>query len=82
MNDSSLLDVLPIPEQGAAASMVATIMTVTVFAKRAMEDHTAKLLLEKVSFFHVAPLHVGGVRICMCLCANACTYRVEYVYLN
>ena len=57
-------------------------MTVTVFARRAMEDCTAKLLLEKVSFFHVAPLHVGGVCICMCLCACACTYGVEYVYLN
>ena len=64
-NDSSLLHVLPLPEQGAAASMVATIMTVTVFAKRAMEDRTAKLLLEKVSFFHVAP--------CMwVVCASAC----------
>ena len=78
----SLLHALPIPEQGAAASMVATIMPVTVFAKRAMEDRTAKLLMEKVIFFHVAPLHVGGVCICMCLCACACTYRVEYVYLN
>ena len=55
----SLLHVLPISEQGAAASMMATIMPVTVFAKRAMEDRTAKLLLEKVSFFHVAPAACG-----------------------
>lgn len=33
---------------GAAASMMATTMPVTVFAKRAMEDRTAKLLLEKI----------------------------------
>ena len=79
----SLLDVLPLPEQGAAASMVATIMPVTVFAKRAMEDRTAKLLLEKVIFFHVAPpLHVGGVCMCMCLWhACACVWSA-CVYLN
>ena len=71
-NDSSLLDVLPLPEQGAAASMVATIMPVTVFAKRAMEDRTAKLLLEKVRFFHNVPSVCGccvHVHVCMrCMC--------------
>ena len=69
MNDSSLLHALPLPEQGAAASMVATIMPVTVFAKRAMEDRTAKLLLEKVRFFHDVPLWV--------LCACACAYGMH-----
>ena len=79
-NDSSLLDVLPLPEQGAAASMVATIMPVTVFAKRAMEDRTAKLLLEKVGFFHVVPpstMHEDVcVCACVCVCMCVCVYRV------
>ena len=65
----SLLHALPIPEQGAAASMVATITPVTVFAKRAMEDRTARLLLEKVRFFHDVPLWV--------LCACACAYGMH-----
>ena len=52
---------------------MATIMPVTVFAKRAMEDRTAKLLLEKVSFFHVVPpacghcVHVHVRMECMCV---------------
>ena len=36
-------------EQGVAASMMATLMPVTVFAEGAMEARTVKLLLEKVS---------------------------------
>ena len=69
----SLLHAPPIPEQGAAASMMATIMPVIVFAKRAMEDRTAKLLLEKVRFFHdVSPVcgccvHVHVRMRCMCV---------------
>ena len=77
----SLLHVLPIPEQGVAASMMATIMSVSVFAKRAMEDRTVKLLLEKVSFFHVVPLacgwcvHLHVLMACMCMYVwSACVY--------
>ena len=55
--------------------MMATIMPVTVFAKRAMEDRTAKLLLEKVSFFHVVP--------CMWVeCASAHAYVHVYVRME
>ena len=71
-NDSSLLHVLPLPEQGAAASMVATITPVIVFAKRAMEDRTAKLLLEKVSFFHVVPPSTMHEDVCVCACVCVC----------
>ena len=65
--------------------MMATIMPVTVFAKRAMEDRTAKLLLEKVSFFHVAPAACGWcvhLHVLMCMCmyiwSGVCVFKSEH----
>ena len=60
-------------EQGVAASMMATLMPVTVFAEGAMEALTVKLLLEKVSSSRIVPLMQVHLYLCVYKCM-ACVH--------